>query len=1281
MEPEASRVFISYSHDSPIHMDRVLELSNRLRSEGVDCQVDQYEESPAEGWPRWCMNQVKESQFVLVICTEVFERRFDGREGPGAGKGVTFEGFVITQEIYDSQGKNEKFIPIVFDETERQYIPTLLRGATNYDISNLKGYQSLYRRLTRQYLVKKQKLGKLVRMSGPGTASRPGLSRLQRRQDFISPVHDYPPTVSAVSSGHEGKAHRTIGNMSPTAIEPNIRILESDPNKRGDLLGRLMEALVFALGYERARLNIHKSGREIDIEATHRTESRRLVAECKAKEQPIGGDEINKFIGALDAERRKHPELTTEGYFISLSGMTETAVEQETDLGETRFVFLDGARIIEQLILGRILVPRHKAMELAGRCVSAALGELISDESCELVAHEIGWIWVIYFVSNNKRARFALIHADGSFIAATLAHDIVAADRSVGGSLHTLTYLEPPLERASAEDKVAEARTSYLDYLRKECGQIQLDGLPADEELGSRNLRLESMFVPLHLSECSPVTEELPDISPAKNTKQLNESDPHSTHEMSRSSVGTGARSAVGKVLKAYSRIALLGLPGGGKSTLLKRIAIAYAFPDRRGLIDDKLPSRSWLPLFVRCRQLDREVRSPVIDILSSISLRAEMSNDLQGAFKDLVSRSLRDGSVLLLVDGLDEISSERDRVSFVHQLRTFLAIYPNVSVIVTSREAGFRVIGGALSAQCKHFRLCEFDKNDVTKLTLNWAKEVFGNSTKSHADAKALASSICASDRLMKLAANPLLLTTLLLIKRWMGGSPLPTKRAMLYQKAIEVLLMTWNVQGHEPLDLDEALPQLEYLAFSMLKDGEQAISSVTLRDVINRARNDMPELLNWCKISVPDFIARVELRSSLLMQSGHRSQGSSVYPSYEFRHLTFQEYLAARAIESGHYPTRKETDTPTDLIRPFLLKDDWKEVVPLLAVLSGRKAEPLLKELLVQCRTATRGDKFYSAVPRAIKKTSHPTELLAACLLDEVQVSPDLLREIAKCLIHADRIQAQLAGISDGKYGPLLTQVVKDEFLNTKEDIMAVCDNLSSICKSRPDKSLTISRASNKKLLRLLTENNPTEKALACMFAMRVAFEKFVAMYRQNVSSGKQKNSLLTKKERAILESWRKSILEVRRSDLLGLKCVSLWAEVWITRITRTPPIEVGSLFPELVSLWKTSESTDLRYLASWLIATIPLMDRAIVLFQGTNEMVLFAEERLQNPKLRFESAAAFVLEYYLRKPKTDAELMAFADERAKEHGAQGLEEYYETYAAYLRSQGNAARAPGTK
>ena len=60
-------VFVSYSHDSKEHLGWVLELADRLRSEGVDCVLDQYEEAPEEGWPRWMDDHIREDDYVLKI--------------------------------------------------------------------------------------------------------------------------------------------------------------------------------------------------------------------------------------------------------------------------------------------------------------------------------------------------------------------------------------------------------------------------------------------------------------------------------------------------------------------------------------------------------------------------------------------------------------------------------------------------------------------------------------------------------------------------------------------------------------------------------------------------------------------------------------------------------------------------------------------------------------------------------------------------------------------------------------------------------------------------------------------------------------------------------------------------------------------------------------------------------------------------------------------------------------------------------------------------------------
>ena len=129
------KVFISYSHDSQEHKGQVLEFSNRLRADGIDCNIDQYQISPPEGWPRWMNNQIEEANFVLVICTETYGRRFKGKGEPENGLGVKWEGAMISQEIYEAESKNTSFIPVIFSSGDSVHIPIVLRSATYYNLN------------------------------------------------------------------------------------------------------------------------------------------------------------------------------------------------------------------------------------------------------------------------------------------------------------------------------------------------------------------------------------------------------------------------------------------------------------------------------------------------------------------------------------------------------------------------------------------------------------------------------------------------------------------------------------------------------------------------------------------------------------------------------------------------------------------------------------------------------------------------------------------------------------------------------------------------------------------------------------------------------------------------------------------------------------------------------------------------------------------------------------------------------------------------------------------
>ncbi len=140
------RVFISYSHDSDDHCERVLALAKQLRLNGVDARLDQFETCPPHGWPLWCAHQILDANFVLLICTETYRKRFLGLEEFGKGKGVKWEGKVIHNALYYEE-LNTGFIPIVFSPDDVKHIPETVRETSWYTVSTISRSDSAYANL------------------------------------------------------------------------------------------------------------------------------------------------------------------------------------------------------------------------------------------------------------------------------------------------------------------------------------------------------------------------------------------------------------------------------------------------------------------------------------------------------------------------------------------------------------------------------------------------------------------------------------------------------------------------------------------------------------------------------------------------------------------------------------------------------------------------------------------------------------------------------------------------------------------------------------------------------------------------------------------------------------------------------------------------------------------------------------------------------------------------------------------------------------------------------
>jgi hypothetical protein len=186
MTTPPKKVFISYAHESSDYSDLVLELSNSLRAQGIDAEIDQYEEAPPEGWPKWMTKQIQNADYVLVCCSESFEERARDTSGANVGLGAKWETTLIFQELYGLAANNTKFIPVFLGSENQQYVPLALQPYTHYDVSDSVAKQCLIDRINGTAKSKRPVLGK----PGVPVATPQALPPKSRRTLFVSSIID-----------------------------------------------------------------------------------------------------------------------------------------------------------------------------------------------------------------------------------------------------------------------------------------------------------------------------------------------------------------------------------------------------------------------------------------------------------------------------------------------------------------------------------------------------------------------------------------------------------------------------------------------------------------------------------------------------------------------------------------------------------------------------------------------------------------------------------------------------------------------------------------------------------------------------------------------------------------------------------------------------------------------------------------------------------------------------------------------------------------------------------
>ena len=767
-----------------------------------------------------------------------------------------------------------------------------------------------------------------------------------------------------------------------------------------------------------------------------------------------------------------------------------------------------------------------------------------------------------------------------------------------------------PTENIGGGDHARLLR-DYRAFLVKDCGQMTIEGVRADMDTAQRRFDLERLFVPLKIMSCPP---EIPESDPQRNEKL------HKWQEKNRKPL------LFGKVFAKHKRLALLALPGGGKTLLLKRLAVAYADPSRRRASTDALPDLDVTPVLIRCREWREHIHRPILTLLENIS--AITGQAALAGLSDALIPLFDTGRILLLVDGLDEIHDDALRTTFVEHLEAFLDDHKLIRLVVTSREAGFSLVAPCLARFCKRWRVAPLQPEAITLLCDHWHLLMKGDFPEAKAEGRDVAQHLLRNASLLRLAENPLLLTMLLVVKH--GAGRLPPDRVSLYSRAVEVLLDTWNIKGHEPLNIKEAVPQLACLAFHLLRAKKQTATEKELLTLLEEAREKVPQIRRYAKDTPHKFLKRVELRSSLLLEAGRQRDGAGTVPFYQFRHLTFQEYLAAVAAVEGHYMEYEKSDTALTPLSPYLTTEEWKEVIPMAAVLARKQAEPIVSALVAEATKLRVKLEIGEDFPGKKEwKGTHPRRLpapvarLAQCLLEEAEAAPETLAAGMQILalfgvehISDDEVQA----LCRGPYGEDLLhqawllyapmQWPKDTWL------LRTCQTLAA---SRQPVAYWRSKEGGTELQRLVNSDNEEEVARA-LFTCAGLLHVGEATWRTSLEQVKIPQQDL---ERLLFQD----------QPAICLAAESAWALLQYYGKPSSQPRH--AVLDRFLELWLSSANPfimDWAAIALWMQLGLPRSAWRPVLSEVQVEQVRrAAESKTKEPGTNYPFAASLVVAFH--------------------------------------------------
>jgi hypothetical protein len=374
------------------------------------------------------------------------------------------------------------------------------------------------------------------------------------------------------------------------------------------------------------------------------------------------------------------------------------------------------------------------------------------------------------------------------------------------------------------------------------------------------------------------------------------------------------AGSSEGDQVDAYGAIAqhrrlmVTGIPGSGKTMLLRHVALTYGKGRLTGL--ENRP----LPILVELHRLsDPELTE---EKLIAAIVEAFKRNRFPNADR-FVRHSLENGKLMLLLDGLDEVNSgvRPVLVQRISDLLRSLDEHQRCRLIVTCRTAVYDNEFAHETDQT--LEVVEFTDQQMRRFLDAWKQEMPPDKSIDQ-----LMQTLRDRPQIMALARNPLLLT----IIAHLYTDPafeLPRSRFEFYEFSTRTLLEQWQDKLNQYRGGDKRRI-LQYLALHQQQASTEKQTdrrSIDYPEVLKQIKQLLPSLnLDPERDSVPILDELVE-RSGLFLKidGGDR---------YQFAHLTLQEYFAALAL----------ADKPNELMQ-FFRQDPttWREVVKLWCGIAG--------------------------------------------------------------------------------------------------------------------------------------------------------------------------------------------------------------------------------------------------------------------------------------------------------------------------------------------------------